>query len=44
MKIMRVLFQKHISIATTSSHMFSKYKADVRRVLKTLTGKRKAKY
>jgi len=44
MKIMTVLFLKHVSVATKWSHVFSKYKAVVRRVLKTIIGKRKAKY
>ena len=44
MKIKTFLFLKHIFVATKSSHIFSKYRADIRRVLKTLTGKKKAKY
>ena len=42
MKVMTILFLKHISVATESSHIFYKYKAVVRRVLKTLIGKRKS--
>jgi hypothetical protein len=36
MKITRVLFLKRISVTTKSRHIFYKYKAVVRRVLKHL--------
>jgi len=44
MNIITILFLKHICVATESSHIFAKYNADVRRVLKTLIGKRKWVY